>query len=380
MKAYLRNSVVTLGSLFFLTSSLLAQVPRSNHVWLITEENHSYEKAVAAMPYLMSLAKQYGLATQSYANMHNSIATLMHLVAGKTVTTNNTTPAFFSDDNIVRHLLTSGLTWKSYQESLPYTGFLGVISYPYVRRHNPLAFFTDVNTPVQRLSIVPYPSDITHALAGNYNYVTPNMKNGGHDGTLAAADAWLKSHVPAILARPEFQPGGDGIMIITFDEGDLVTDRRCSTRSSTGCGGRILTVVVGPRVKRGFQSSVWHNHESVLKTTCVALGLPSCPGAAKTANDLGEFFTGSSAASPRSVTISNPGAPSTSPVHVVATAKSSAAITAMAIYVDYKAVYSTRGTQVDTLLSLAPGNHRLVAQAWDSTGAVFKTVQSLVVK
>ena len=118
----------------------LAQVPRSNHVWLVTEENHSYEKAAAAMPYLMSLGRQYGIATQSYADMHNSIATLMHLVAGKTVTTNNTTTAFFSDDNIVRHLLSAGETWKAYQESLPYVGFLGVQSLPYVRRHDPLAY------------------------------------------------------------------------------------------------------------------------------------------------------------------------------------------------------------------------------------------------
>src|SRR6266850_1630706 len=229
MKAYLRNSVVTLGSLFFLTSSLLAQVPRSKHVWLITEENHSYEKAVVAMPYLMSLGRQYGIATQHYANMHNSIAVLMHLVAGQTVTTNNNTAAFFNADNIVRQMLTQGLTWRAYQESLPGGGFLGIPSYPYVRRHNPLAYFTDVNTPVQRLNIVPYPSDITHDLAGNYNYVTPNLKNDAHDGTMAAADAWLKSHVPAIFERPEFQPGGDGLMIITFDEGDIGgVDSRCS--------------------------------------------------------------------------------------------------------------------------------------------------------
>src|SRR5438477_12615636 len=218
------QSLRNLVSLFFLVPFLsafsLAQVPRSNHVWLVTEENHSYEKAAAAMPYRLSLERQYGIATPSYADMHNSIATLMHLVAGKTVTTNNTTAAFFSDDNLVRHMLSAGETWKAYQESLPYVGLLGVQSLPYVRRHNPLAYFTDVNTPVQSLNIVPYPADITNDLAGNYNYVTPNLNDDAHDGTMAVADAWLQSHLPAILARPEFQAGGCGLVVSIFEVGD----------------------------------------------------------------------------------------------------------------------------------------------------------------
>ena len=381
MKNYLRNAVLLSCSVLALISLSVAQVPRSKHVWLITEENHSYEKAVVAMPYLVSLGRQYGIATQHYANMHNSIAALMHFVAGKTVTTNNNTAAFFNADNIVRQLMTQGLTWKAYQESLPSVGFLGISSYPYVRRHNPLAYFTDVNTPVQRLNVVPYPSDITHDLAANYNYITPNLKNDAHDGTMAVADAWLKSHVPAILARPEFQPGGDGLLIITFDEGDIGgVDSRCSKTDSTGCGGRVLTVMVGPQVRRGFQSTVWHNHESVLKTTCVALGLPRCPGAAQSANDFGEFFLTSGGATSGSVSILSPGTTSASPVHVMATAKSSAPISAMRIYIDNKAMYSTGGSSVDVHLSLGAGVHNLVAQAWDTSGAVIKKAQSLTVK
>ena len=372
----LRNLVFLFCLLPLLAAFSLAQVPRSNHVWLVTEENHSYEKAAAAMPYLMSLGRQYGIATQSYADMHNSIATLMHLVAGKTVTTNNTTTAFFSDDNIVRHMLSAGETWKAYQESLPYAGFLGVQSGEYVRRHDPLAYFTDVNTPVQSLNIVPYPADMTYDLAGNYNYVTPNLNDDAHDGTMAVADSWLQSHLPAILARPEFQAGGDGLMIITFDEGDLSTDNRCSATVSTGCGGRILTVVVGPRVKRGFQSTVWHNHESVLKTTCLALGLSTCPGAAQTANNLGEFFASSSAG----VTITSPGAATTtSPVHVAASAVSSAPISAMKIYLDNRDVYTIRAATLDVQLPMAAGVHNLVAQAWDTAGAIFKKGESVSV-
>jgi len=104
-----------------------AQVPRSRHVWIVGEENHSFEDAAGSMPYLMSLGRQYGIATQYYADMHNSISALMHLTAGQTVTTDDSTPKTFDVDNIVRQLLRKGLSFRSYQEQLPRAGFLGQI-------------------------------------------------------------------------------------------------------------------------------------------------------------------------------------------------------------------------------------------------------------
>src|SRR5436305_14833301 len=48
----------------------MAQVPSSNHVYLIIEENHSNSSIIGngAMPYLNSLAQRYGYASQYYAN------------------------------------------------------------------------------------------------------------------------------------------------------------------------------------------------------------------------------------------------------------------------------------------------------------------------
>ena len=49
--------------LFALSSLASAQIPRSKHVWLITQENHSYESVIgnAGMPYYNSLATKYAL-------------------------------------------------------------------------------------------------------------------------------------------------------------------------------------------------------------------------------------------------------------------------------------------------------------------------------
>jgi hypothetical protein len=70
-------------------------IPHSQHVWLITEENHSYENVIgnASMPYYNYLAHKYALATQYYSDRHSSLPALMRLVAGQIVTTNNNTTA-----------------------------------------------------------------------------------------------------------------------------------------------------------------------------------------------------------------------------------------------------------------------------------------------
>ncbi len=361
-----------------MSTALVAQVPRSSHVWIITEENHSYEDATAAMPYLMSLGNQYGLATQSYADMHNSLSTLMHLTAGQTVTLDDNTTLFFDVDSIVRQLMLQGLTWRSYQESLPFAGFEGIDAYPYVKRHNPLAYFTDSDTPSTAINSVPYPANITLDAGANYNYVTPNLLNDAHDGTMQAADDWLRTHIPAILARPEFQPGGDGIMIITFDEGNLGSDNRCSATVLSGCGGHILTVVAGPLVKRGFRSATWYNHESVLKTACVALGITACPGQARTAAPMDDFFA--SAALQVQIISPAPNGMVGNPVHFQINAIAGAhPVSAMILYADDREVYRTYSDRVDASITLSGGSHRIVVNAWDSTGALAQARESITV-
>ena len=74
------RTFVSLFSLFLLAVLAGAQeIPRSSHVWIITEENHSYEDVVGNpnMPYYNQLIHQYALATQFYADQHSSLPALM---------------------------------------------------------------------------------------------------------------------------------------------------------------------------------------------------------------------------------------------------------------------------------------------------------------
>ena len=371
-------------------------VPRSSHVWMITEENHSYEDVIGnrQMPYYNQLAQQYGLATQFYAEQHSSLPALMWLVAGAPIEPNNdTTSCKHTQDNIVRELLKAGYTWRAYQENLPYAGFQGVYSHDwlYYRRHNPLIDFSDVCPGTgQEKNSVPFDqmtADWANNQTVNYVYITPDSDEDAHNGTLAGADQWLQQNVPAILARPEFQPGGDGILFIVWDEGTLYKDNRCSATVKNGCGGRTATLVIGPRVKPGYQSTTLYHNTNVLKTVCAAMGLATCPGAAQNAAPMADFFTASDSSSTptNSILISTPGsgATVTGAVHLIANASESQAISQTQVW-DNGAKLGTYGAQIDATYNLAPGKHILTVLDLDTNyrvlhqSSVTYTVEALV--
>jgi acid phosphatase len=380
-------------SLFLLTlpGALHAQVPKSNHVVVVLEENHSYSSVVgsSAMPYFNSLASQNVLATQYYANTHPSIGNYLELTAGQIITNNDGYSATISADNIVRHMLTAAKTWKSYAQSLPSVGYTGGDVYPYIRHHNPLSYFSDVvNSSVQRLNLVPFThfaTDLNNNQLPNFSFIAPDQHNNAHDcpagmstcsdaQKLAAADAFLKANIAPLLSNPAFQQ--DGILIILFDES-------FSTDTAHG-GGHVAALMLGPNVKKGYKSTTLYQHQNLLRTVMDALGMKTYPGAAATAADMADVFSGSPTPAPapsgctaavNGVTVCSPAAGSTvaSPVHFVAEAKSTHPITAMRIYVDNISKFTVNASSLDTSVALATGTHSVVVQAWDSSGAVFKT-------
>src|SRR5579864_8552698 len=123
--------------------SSLAQV---KHVFVVMEENHSYSSVIgnSSMKYLNSLARQGALATNYYANTHPSIGNYFMLTTGHIITNNDAYSGTWSGYNVVQTLLSHGLTWKSYAESLPSVGYIGGDSGAYLKHHNPFAYFADV--------------------------------------------------------------------------------------------------------------------------------------------------------------------------------------------------------------------------------------------
>jgi phosphatidylinositol-3-phosphatase len=260
-------------------------VPNSNHVFIVVEENHSLSSVIgnSSMPYFNSLAKKYGLATQYFANTHPSIGNYFMLAAGQIITNNDNFCSTLSQDNVVRHLLTAGKTFKAYAESLPFAGYTGCSSYPYVKRHNPLAYFSDVANSSEKYNLVPFgqfSKDLANHTLPNYAFIVPNLMHDAHDGSLSAADSWLKTNIVPLIASSTFQK--DGILIVVFDESfDADTHHG---------GGQVAAVVIGPKVKSGCRSTTFYQHQNALKTLMKALGLSSFPGAASSAASMSDCF------------------------------------------------------------------------------------------
>src|SRR5579863_3612878 len=257
----------------------------STHVVLVVEENHSYSQVIgnSSMPYLNGLAAQYGLATQYYANTHPSIGNYFMLTTGQIETNNSAFQGTVTDDNIVRELVKANKTWRCYAESLPAAGYLGGAVYPYAQHHNPFTFFSDVIGTAQANNVVPFSDFSTDLNNGNlpdFSFIVPNLLDDAHDGTLTAADQWLAANIGPLVKSNVFQNGG--LLIITFDE-SVDTD-------STNGGGHVATLVIGPQIKPGYQSTTLYQHQSTLQLVLSTLGVQAFPGASAAAPGMGEFF------------------------------------------------------------------------------------------
>jgi hypothetical protein len=297
--------------------SLSAQkIPTNRYPVVIVElENHSYSSMYlsSSMPNLTSYTKQYGVAQNFDANGHYSIGNYMFQTFGKFETTDDSynpdKSGYFSDDNIVRHIIALGNTYKMYEESIDAAGSTELVSKNglYVRRHNPLSFTSEFGnmTTAQRALVEvgfgQFTTDLKNHTLPDYSFVTPNLNNDAHDGTLQAADAWLQTNIfTPLLADSTFRQ--TGMLIITVDESldtDCLPMAKCPklpeytsycTSNCTGGGGHVLTVLIGPGIKPAYASSTLFMHESTLKSMLKAIGDTTFPGGLSGVSDFGTFY------------------------------------------------------------------------------------------
>ena len=264
-------------------------------LYLVPLENASYQSVIgnSAMPFINTLAKQNALATQFFADAHPSLPNYFMLTTGQTITNNDTFAGTVNADNLVRELGGIGASWRVYAESLPAPGYLGGDAYPYIKHHNPFAYFSDDANQAQNLRpFSEFAADIAADKMANYNFIIPNNLHNAHDcpgggscsenTKLGAADNWLSENLSALLASSTFQQ--HGLLIITFDEGQ-------ASDSANG-GGHIVTVLAGAMVKHGFRSTTVYQHQSILRLTLELLNAENLPGAAADAAPMDEFFVG----------------------------------------------------------------------------------------
>lgn len=247
------------------------------HVVWIFMENHGYDDIIGSSqaPYINSLATMYGLATNYFAVSHPSLPNYIAATSGATqgITDDNgpssdavNAPSIFSQ-------LPPGAS-RSLEEGMP-ANCLHSDSGGYVVHHNPEAYFANMGAACSSYDV---PFGSAPNLSAAFTFVTPNLIDDMHDGTIADGDNFLRRYVPALLASPQYQ-AGKTVIFITWDE-----DRGpCS-----GCTNRVPLIVISPYTHH-VRDGMLYSHYSLLRTSEELLGLPLLRNAASARSMLGKF-------------------------------------------------------------------------------------------
>ena len=265
-------------------------------VFTIVMENHSQADILgsADAPFINSLAKDNTVALGYHDSMvHPSEPNYLWMVAGENFgildDSNPDTNHVDAKSHIADQLEMQGLSWKGYMESMGTP--CGVASkYPYEPKHDPFVYFNDINgwdgakfQPSARCNehVVDY-SQLDKDLAANtvpkYAFITPNMVNDMHDGTVKQGDDWLAREVPKILGSDAFNKGG--VLFLTWDEGSNQTDDP-------------PMIVISPNAHQGMQDTTSYDASSYLKTVQTILGVETlpCDAGASAVPAMDELFT-----------------------------------------------------------------------------------------
>jgi phospholipase C len=258
------------------------------HVIWIWMENHSFSDIIgnkSQAPYINSIAAGCGLATDYHNTTHPSLPNYLSATSGIAQGSLPFTTYLDCDvssvcDMSVGSIFGQGESWKAYEESMPsncYTSNSG----EYAVRHNPPVYYTTLAGCASH--DVPY-TQLATDLAGNalpaFSFITPNLIDDMHDGTIADGDTWLSKNLPVILNSKEYQAGTTAIFI-TWDEGSggyPIEDCDDSTNTDSSC--RVPTIVISPSTPVGSTSGTFFDHYSLLATTEQLLGLPKLATAA----------------------------------------------------------------------------------------------------
>jgi phosphatidylinositol-3-phosphatase len=270
----------------------LSSVSYSHVVW-IWMENHSEEEIIGSgeAPYINSLASACGLAS----NYHNiSHPSLPNYIAATSGLAPASLGRFDSDCNPKRRCSTSApsifgqvASWRAYEESMP-KNCDRHNKHAYAVRHNPPPYYTTLagcsanDVPYTQLA-----SDLSHGTLPAFSFITPNLIDDMHDGSIAQGDSWLSANLPAILQSSAYLAGHVAVFV-TWDEGEGGSSNECAA-NTTDVGCHVATIVVGPSTAAGTNSSALFSHYSLLRTTEQLLGVAALGEAASAPSMLSAF-------------------------------------------------------------------------------------------
>ncbi len=231
------------------------------YVVVVLMENRAYTSIVGSpnAPYLNSLMRTYGLATNYFAVAHPSEPNYLALFGGSTFGVVDDGVHNISGVNLADQLEAHGLTWRIAAENVPPGCFKGATAYGgsdgpgwYARKHEPAVSFRSITGSAARCRNIGNLKSFTPG-AATVQFVIPNFCHDMHDCSTAKGDAFLQTWLAGLLASPTFK---QTLLLITWDDG----------LSPVGGGGRVATILAGPTVPAGTRIASTLSHYSLLRS------------------------------------------------------------------------------------------------------------------
>jgi len=379
------STTTTLSILFSLTGALLlsssnpafaqVQVPLANHVVLIVDENTSFSTVYpSGMPWLVGEGNAYGYSNNYFSNIGGSLLDYLWLASGSSETSfgcdGNHCTSPITDENIFHLMSTTPVSWKVYAENyLNAGGTIAAVDKArgtlYYKRHNAAPWYQYVISNMlgsqgQIVDFEQFGIDVANGTLPRYSIIVPDGKFDRHDGTLAQANSFLQDNLAGLLASYDFQLGGSGLLLITFDNGNGDVQ------------GQVYTALIGPNIKTAYVSSIFYQHQNSLRTMLDSLGIHTYPGGSNGAADMSDFFASTSGG----VAIDSP--PNNSHQGTNVLIKASASENGRTI--DHLEVWDNTtgvklgnfpGTTVNQTFTFTAGTHQLVVQDMSASGVVY---------
>jgi phosphatidylinositol-3-phosphatase len=253
-------------------------------VLVIMEENHSIEQVFpGGMPYLWSLARRYGYASDWNDVGHPSLPNYLAIFGGSSFDMPaDCAPSpgcTYPGPTVFGQALSRGETAKAYEESMsqPCSSDGGE---GYDVNHNPWAYFPSEtascksdDVPAGTPAAGALVSDIRNGSLPTVGMITPNLDHDGHNGTLAQADAWLQGWIPVLMSGPDWRTGRLAIVVV-FDEGETTE--------------QVPFVLIAQGIS-GVKMSAPVNHYALTRLLDQFIGAPPLRQA-NTATDVGSLF------------------------------------------------------------------------------------------
>jgi phosphatidylinositol-3-phosphatase len=242
---------------------------------VVVEENHALEQIIGspAAPYLNHLAAHGTLLTQDYAITHPSLPNYLALLSGHTPIRSDCPGCTFTGPTLVDQLEAGHLSWAAYFQGLPRPCSAVAHHGAYVAAVNPFMHAADIrHHPARCDRVLPFRRfgpDLAAGRLPTVVFVIPDLRHEMHSGPVRVADTWLRRLVGQLQTNPVW--GQDSRLVVTFDESNFHDVRSCC--HGLGRGGRIPTIIAGPRIPQGRDPTPY-THYSLLRSIEAAYGLP----------------------------------------------------------------------------------------------------------